>query len=176
MFARGLDVLPGCGRNQDNSPCLFTFCTLPFSIALKKPESVKQIKNRPPPNSPPLLGAILILQDTVQIRSRHGCHSFIYSDFEFRYSTDTLQTRMPFCHLFKFQLSDTVQIHSRHGSHSVTHSDLLFRYSMDNPQTRRSFYYSFRIQSKIQFGYAPDTDAILSLIQTSTIRYRLDML
>ena len=33
--------------------------------------------------------------DTVQIRSRHGCHSNTHSDSIFRYSSDTLQTRMP---------------------------------------------------------------------------------
>ena len=59
-----------------------------------------------------------------------------------RYSSDTLQTQLPFCHSFRFQFQDTVQIHSRRGSHSVTHSD-------------------FKIQSR----YAPDTEAIMSLIQ-----------
>ena len=43
----------------------------------------------------------------------------------------------------------------RHGSHSAIHSDLLFQ---------------------IQYGYTPDTAVILLLIQTSTIRYRLETL
>ena len=96
----------------------------------------------------------------VQICSRHGCHSVTHSDFKFRYapdtnvililirittyrySTDTLQTRMPFWYLFgvqiqiqfryapnadaililiQTQLSDTDQTRFRHGRHSDTH-------------------------------------------------------
>ena len=44
--------------------------------------------------------AILILIqiqpfDTVQIRSRHGCRPDTHLDSTLRYSSDTLQTRMP---------------------------------------------------------------------------------
>ena len=47
---------------------------------------------------------------------------------------------------------------------------------MDTPRTRWSLYYSFRISSQIQYKYTPDTMVILLLIQTTTIRYRLDTL
>ena len=67
-----------------------------------------------------------------------------------RYSTDTLQTRMPLWYSFRSQHSDTVQIRSRHGCHFVTHSN-----------------FNFKIHSR----YAPDTAAILSLIQISISRY-----
>ena len=43
--------------------------------------------------------------DTVQIRSRYGCHSDTHSDSTFRYSSDTLQTRTPFWYSF-FQLTN----------------------------------------------------------------------
>ena len=51
--------------------------------------------------------AILILiqtqlSDTVQICSRHGCHSDTHSDSTFRYSSNTLQTRMPFWYPLRF--------------------------------------------------------------------------
>ena len=102
------------------------------------------------------------------------------------YSSDTLQTRMPFWYSIRFQVqiqygyaldtdaillriqittSDTVHIRSRRGCHSVTHSDLKFRYNSDTLQTRMPFWYSFRFNSPIQFRYALDTDAILILIQ-----------
>ena len=109
--------------------------------------------------------------DIVQIHSRHGFLSVTYSDFniqiQLRYaldtdaililiqisSSDTLQTRKPFCHLFSSLIQIPVQIRSRHGFHSVTYSDF--------PQLR----------------YAPDTVVILSLIQiqssdTTQIRSR----
>ena len=107
-------------------------------------------------------------QDTVQIRSRRGCHSIAHSNSTFRYNTNTLQTRMPFCYSFRFQNSDTVRIRSRHGCHSDTHSDFKFRYSTDTLQTRMPFWYSFRFNFQIQYVYAPNTDAILILIQISS--------
>ena len=81
-----------------------------------------------------------------------------------RYSSDTLQTRMPSCYSFKFkfqiqfrhapntdaililiqtQLSDIVQIHSRYRFHSDTHSDSTFRYNPDTSQIHMSFWRSF---------------------------------
>ena len=120
------------------------------------------------------------LQVTVQIHSRLGSHSVAYS----RYNPDTLQTRKSLCHLFRSQLQ--FQIHSRHGSHSTTHTDLNFRYSPDTLQTRLPFCHSFRSQLQFQIHSrhgshsathtdlrfqlqsrdAPDTVAILSLIQS----------
>ena len=88
------------------------------------------------------------LSDIVQIRSRHGCHSDTHLDFKFRYSSDTLQTRMPFWYSFKFQ----VQIRFRHGCHSGSLS-----------------YFTLLIQ----YRYAPDTDAILFLIQISSLQIQL---
>ena len=90
--------------------------------------------------------------NTVQIRSRFGCH---------------LVT-----------LSNTLQIRSRFRCHSVTHSN----YSLDTIQIRTSFCHSFKIRSRydpdsdvimsliqIHFRYAPDTDAILAIIQFQLI-------
>ena len=57
---------------------------------------------------------------------------------------------------------DIVQIYSRHVSHSVTHSNSSFRYNTDTLQTWKSFCYLFNIQ----YRYTPDTEVILSLIQT----------
>ena len=75
--------------------------------------------------------------DTVQIHSRHGCHSITHSNLF--PSPEILQTRMSFCCLFRFQVSDTIRIHFRHGSHSDTHSDLTCRYISNTLQTRTSF-------------------------------------
>ena len=82
--------------------------------------------------------------DTVRIRSRHGCHSVTYSDFpQLRDALDTVVI------LSLIQISD-----------SDTIPDAL--------QTRKSFFYSFNIQTQLQLGYAPDTDAIPLLIQTQS--------
>ena len=81
-----------------------------------------------------------------------------------RYRLDMLQTRKPFYFSFRFNYQLQVQIHSRQGSHSVTYPDP--SYSTDTFQTRKSFCYSYRSQLQIQSRYAPDTVAILSLIQT----------
>ena len=63
---------------------------------------------------------------------------------DFRYSTDTLQDMEVIMLLIRISYSDTVRIHPRRGGHSISHSEF---------------------QVKIQFRYAPDTVAILSLIQ-----------
>ena len=126
------------------------------------------------------------LSDTVQIRSRHGCHPDTHLDSAFRYSSDTLQIWMPSWYSLRFrfqiksryvldtdaipiliqiQLSYIVQICTRYGCHPDTHSDLAFRYSSDMLQTRMPSWYSFKDNFQIQFRYAPDTDAILLLIQ-----------
>ena len=60
---------------------------------------------------------------------------------------------------------DTVHICSRYGCHPDTHSDSDSTYSTDTLQTRMPSWYSFKINFQIQFRYAPDTDAILILIQ-----------
>ena len=88
--------------------------------------------------------------DTVQIRSRYGCHPDTHSDSDFRCSLDTLQTRKPFY--------------------------FSFRYSSDTLQTRKPFCYLFKFQVSIQYRYTPDTEVILSLIQISNFRYSPDML
>ena len=99
------------------------------------------------------LPSIICNLDTIQIHSRHGCHSDTYSDSS----------------------SDMVQIRSRHECHPDTHSDSAFRYSSDTRQIRmpscsdmlqirKSFCYSFRSLIQIQYGYTPDTDAIPLLI------------
>ena len=69
-----------------------------------------------------------------------------------------------FCHLFRSQLQ--FQIHSRHRSHSANsyRSQLQVTVS-DTLQTRKSLCYSYKSQLQIQSRYAPDTVAILSLIQ-----------
>ena len=108
------------------------------------------------------------VSDTVQIHSRHGSYSDTYLDFKSRYNIDTLQTRMPFWHLFRFQ----VQIRSRYRCHFDTYSDFKFRYSSDTLQKRLPFWCSFKIQ--IQFRYTPDPDAILIFIQIFNSRYSSD--
>ena len=121
----------------------------------------------------PDTNAILILiqlSDTVQIRSKYGCHPDTHSDSDFRYSSDTLQTRMPFWYSFKLQPTDAVQIRSRRGRHSDTHSnsssdtmqirsrhrchsDSTFKYSTDTLQTRMPFWYLIKASSR----YSIDT-------------------
>ena len=66
---------------------------------------------------------------------------------------------------------DTIQIHSGHDSHSDIHSTFKYSYSSDTPQTRRPFSYSYNLQLQIQSSYAPDTVAILSLIQSLSPTY-----
>ena len=70
---------------------------------------------------------------------------------------DTPQTRRSFYYSFRTSSQNTVRIHPRHGGHSTTHSDF---------------------SNQIQTRYAPDTAAILSLIQiqlsTSRFRYAPD--
>ena len=87
----------------------------------------------------------------------------------FRYSSNTLQTRMPFWYSFRFNFLDTVQIFSRYGFHSDTHWDSSFRNSSNMLQIRKPFWCSFRYNFQIQFRYAPDTDAILILIQVQLL-------
>ena len=107
--------------------------------------------------------------------SRYGCCSFAYSEVLLRDSSDMLQAWRhsdTYSDSFKLQskydpdldvvlslIQITVQIRSRFGCHSVTHSN----YSPDTIQIRMSFCHSFKLQ--IQFRYAPDTEAILILIQ-----------
>ena len=67
--------------------------------------------------------------------------------------------------LIQIQLSDTVQIPSRYGCHFDTHWDSAFRYSSDTIQRWMPFWNSFRFSFQIKLRYAPDTDAILILIQ-----------
>ena len=77
---------------------------------------------------------------------------------------------MPFSHSFRIQGQDTIQIRSRHGSYSVTYSDLLFRiqsqdtFQIHSRHGSQSIIHS-EFKVKIQFRSAPDTDAILILIQ-----------
>ena len=143
-----------------------------------------QIQIRYAPDAKAILFLIHIkLLDTVQIHSRHECHSATYSiqygytpDTEvillpIQYSSDTLQIWIPSWYLFRFQLSDTVQIRSRYGCHYDTHSiqlsdtvQIRSRYGC-HPDTYSDFNY------QIQFKYALDTDVILILIQILTIRY-----
>ena len=86
-----------------------------------------QIQFRYAPNTDAIL--ILIHIFTVQIRSRQGFHSVTHSDSPFRYNSDTLQTRMPFCYLFRSRH----QIQSRYAPDSdvililiqIQHSDTL---------------------------------------------------
>ena len=37
----------------------------------------------------------------LQIHSRHGSHSATHTDLNFKYSPDTHQTQLPFCHSFR---------------------------------------------------------------------------
>ena len=83
--------------------------------------------------------------DTVQIRSKHGCHSGPY----------TRSLILPRGVATEVILS-LIQI-------PVTVSDTL--------QTRKSFCYSYRSQLQIQSIYAPDTVAILSLIQNLSLAH-----
>ena len=99
--------------------------------------------------------------DTVQIRSRHGCHSDTHSDFKFKYSMDTLHTWKPFWCPFRYS-TDTLQT-LRPLCYSFR--GLFFRYSSNTLQTRTPFWYSFRYNSQTQYRYAPDTDATLILSQ-----------
>ena len=50
------------------------------------------------------------------------------------------------------------------------YSELQVKYSTDTPRTRWSFYYSFRSLIQIQYGYTPDTEVILLLIQNSKVQ------
>ena len=100
------------------------------------------------------------------------CHSFRLRQSWYRLYT--LQIRKPFYFSFRFNYQFQVQIHFRHGSHSVPYSDP--SYSLDILQTRKSFCYSYRSQLQVQSRYAPDTDAIMLLIQIQTSRYSTDTL
>ena len=66
------------------------------------------------------------LSDTVQIRSRRGCHSDnsfrVNFQIQYRYAPD-MDTILI---LIQIQLSDTDRIRSRHECHSDTHSDFKF--------------------------------------------------
>ena len=78
--------------------------------------------------------------DTVQIHSGRGSHSVAHSDSDFRYSSDTLQIRMPFWYSFRFNFQ------------------IQFRYA---PNTD-----VILILIQIQLSrYTPDKNAILILIQ-----------
>ena len=103
---------------------------------------------------------------TVRIHPRHGGHSTTYTDLNFRYSLDTLQTQKPFYH--SFRPFSPAQRCSRHGCHSAAYSDFRFRYNTDTLQTRQSFWYLFNVQVQLHLRYASDTDAILLLIQTQS--------
>ena len=109
--------------------------------------------------------AIMILiqistSDTVQICSRQGCHSDTHSDLNFKIKS--IYTPNTEAILLFIQI--TVQIRSRHDGHSVAHSNS----SLDTLHTRLPFYHLFKSNFKIQCGYAPDMDSILSLIQISS--------
>ena len=146
-------------------------------------------------------------QDTVWIHPRRGGHSITLSDFsnqiQTRYapdtevilfliqiqlsisSTDTLQTRKSFCHLFRSRLqfrytpdtevillltqisaSDTVQICSRHGFHSVPHSELIPNTQLLHTQMLLCYPFTIQIHSrhdshsdihsKIKYSYSSD--------------------
>ena len=102
--------------------------------------------------------------DTVQIRSKHGCHPNTHSKTTF----DTVQIRSRHrCHHDTHSDStfDTVQIHSRHGCHSDTHSDSTF--DIVQIRSRHRFHSDTHsdFNFQIQFRYAPDTDAMLTIIQ-----------
>ena len=88
----------------------------------------------------------LQLHDTIHIPSKHGCHSVTHSIFPqlrytpntevilsliSRYSPDTLQTRKPFCHLFRFKSPGTTQIQSTYGYHFDVHSPDLQQVFLD---------------------------------------------
>ena len=92
-------------------------------------------------------------------------YSFRFNfQIQFRYAPDTDAILI----LIQIQLSDTVQIRSRHRGHSDTHSQSILRYNSDTLQTRMPLWYSLRLNFQIQYIYAPDTDAILILIQIQT--------
>ena len=111
---------------------------------------------------------------------RHGSHSTTHSDFnnpiQTRYAPDTAAI------LSLIQIQLQVQMRSKHGCHSdplhqqfdspqcSRHEIFLSLIQIpvtvpDTLQTRKSFCYSYRFQLQIQSRYAPDTVAILPLIQ-----------
>ena len=66
---------------------------------------------RDAPNTDVILSPIQILDsDTIQIHSRHGSHSVIYSRFKYSYNSDTLWTRM----LFPCSYRSNLQIQLRY--------------------------------------------------------------
>ena len=107
--------------------------------------------------------AILIFtQNNFQIQFRYAPSTdaillFIHSDSAFRYIPDTPQTQLPFCHSFKIYPQHTVALY--------TDVSMLPIHNTDTLQIRQSFWYSFKDQIQLQLRYAPDTDAILILIQ-----------
>ena len=114
-----------------------------------------QIQYRYAPDMDAILILIQIqLSNTVQIRSRHGCHSDTHSNSDFqiqyRYAPDTDAILL----LIQIQSPDTTQIRSRHGHHSET-------YSFDLKLT---------IQQTLLDGiYKPISNKILSSLQMASL-------
>ena len=71
------------------------------------------------------------LQLQSQIHSRHGSHSATHTDLNFRYSPDTLQMWLPFCHSFR--------VYPQHTDAPYIDISLLPGYNTDTLQTRQSF-------------------------------------
>ena len=120
-----------------------------------------QIQYRYTPNTKVILLLIRIsISDTVQIRTRHGCHSVIH--WKFIPFPEILLTRMFFCRPFRIQIqyrytpdtevilifiqeSNTVttRIRPRHGHHSFAHRNPISRYDSDTFQIRIPIWCSF---------------------------------
>ena len=125
------------------------------------------------------------ISDTVQIRSRHGCHSVTYPDSpQLRDAPDTdailflIQLRDApdtdaILLLIQIQHLDTAWIHSRYGCYSFDHSDLVPRYNTDTFQIRIPFWYSFfwltTQQTFLDGIYKPISNKILWLLQMASL-------
>ena len=129
-------------------------------------------------------------QDTVQIRSRYGCHFDTHSDFnfliQFKYAPDTeaililiqippldtvqirSKTRKPFLYSFRFNFWYSPDTHQTRKPLWYSFKDTTW-YSSDTLQTRKPFWYSYRINLLIIFKYTLNTDAILMFKHTNYI-------
>ena len=84
------------------------------------------------------------------------------SQIQYEYTPDTEVIML----LIPISYSDTIWIHPGHGGHSITH--LEFKVKIQYGDTPRHGSHSIThsdFNNQIQIRYAPDTEAILFLIQ-----------
>ena len=111
--------------------------------------SLIQIHFRYAPDADAILTIIQIqLLDPVQIRSRHGRHSFSHTNSVPRYSSMEFQTRIPFRYSFFWPIALWVNKHSWMASLSPSPARLyrLQMASLSPFSTSQCWYYTMRVQ------------------------------